>query len=62
LDKHTTILNNKQLSANFKDCHNKEVPVVEEAFENVEFALAQFSGVELIENLHPDESIENNCE
>ena len=45
-----------------EDQDELEEPVVEEAGENVELTLSEFTGVDLVEDLHEDEGVEDDGE
>lgn len=62
LYKHTTVFNNEHLHGDLDEGHDKEVNVVEESFENVEFTLTKLSGIDLVEDLHEYERLEDHGE
>ena len=58
----TTISNHKDLNSNGQKGNKEEEPVVEESLEYVEVKFAEFSWVNLVEDLHEYEGIEEDCE
>jgi len=54
-----TVLNHTQLDNESQNCDPDEKHVVENAFEDIELSKFDLLGIDLIENLHEDESLEN---
>ena len=57
-----TILNHRKLQASSNDEDTEEVPVLADSLEGVEVLISHISAVDEVEDMHPDEDIEQHSE
>ena len=62
LDDLSSNLNKSDLNSNCEEDDKNEEPVVEHALEDIHLSLLDLSSVNLIEELHEDEDLEDECE
>jgi len=58
----TSEFDHAHLDDECQNCNDDEKSVVENSFEHVEFAQLDLFGIDLVENLHKNEDLENICE